>query len=267
VAAPRASRSAAPNGPSDRGPELEPEARSRVGGRTRARARAPPSRARPSATSYVFGACPRLPEPGPPGVIGALGSVLSRPYTAPVTERTLTTRERNRALLARQLLLERADRPVPEAIERIGGVQSQYAPSAYVGVWTRITRFARDDLTSALTRRTVVQGTLMRGTIHLVSRGDYPAMAAGVRSARRAWWVRTRGGVAGEREMRATAERARELLAGGPRPRRELTRLLGVDATIWNGVGFWLDLIRVPPSGTTTFPLRCASFPRGTRRS
>jgi hypothetical protein len=167
-----------------------------------------------------------------------------------VTERTLTTRERNRALLARQLLLDRADRPVPKAIERIAGVQSQYAPSAYVGVWTRITRFARDDLTSALTRRSVVQGTLMRGTIHVVSRRDYPAMAAGVRSARRAWWMRTRGGVAGDREMRATAERVRELLASGPRPRRELTRLLGVDATIWNGVGFWVDLIRVPPSGT-----------------
>jgi hypothetical protein len=56
------------------------------------------------------------------------------PYTARVTERTLTWRERNRTLLARQLLLDRSELGVPRAVERIGGVQSQYAPpptSAY----------------------------------------------------------------------------------------------------------------------------------------
>src|SRR5215471_4321812 len=98
---------------------------------------------------------------------------------------TLTARTRNRTLLARQLLLERADLPVPKAVERIAGVQAQYAPSSYVGLWSRLAGFARRDLTSALERRSVVQGTLMRGTIHLVSTRDYPAMAAGVRAARR----------------------------------------------------------------------------------
>ena len=42
--------------------------------------------------------------------------------------RTLTERELNRALLARQLLLERAKTPLPRALERIGGIQAQYAP-------------------------------------------------------------------------------------------------------------------------------------------
>ena len=50
--------------------------------------------------------------------------------------RTLTERELNRALLARQLLLERANSPIPKAIERIGGLQTQYAPSAYVSLWS-----------------------------------------------------------------------------------------------------------------------------------
>jgi hypothetical protein len=58
--------------------------------------------------------------------------------TPPIPERTLTERELNRALLARQLLLERARLPVARGLERVGGIQSQYAPSAYVGLWSRL---------------------------------------------------------------------------------------------------------------------------------
>jgi hypothetical protein len=53
-----------------------------------------------------------------------------------------------------------------------------------------------------------------------------------------------------EREVIAAAERTRTLLAGGPRPRRELMQALGVDGSTWNGIGLWVDLVRVPPSGT-----------------
>jgi hypothetical protein len=81
----------------------------------------------------------------------------------------LSRRQLNRALLARQLLLERASLPLPQALERVAGIQAQYAPSAYIGVWTRLEGFERDALTAALGDRSVVQGTLMRTTIHLVS--------------------------------------------------------------------------------------------------
>ena len=167
-----------------------------------------------------------------------------------MTERTLSQRQRNRALLARQLLLEPADLPIPKTVERIGGLQAQYAPSAYVGLWTRLKGFRRDALTSALERRSVVQGTLMRSTIHLVSSRDYPALAAGVRAARRGSWLRAARGAADERTMAGTAARLRNLLADGPLRRRELVRLLDVDPSLWNGLGLWVDLVRVPPSGT-----------------
>ena len=56
-------------------------------------------------------------------------------------KRTLTQQELNRALLARQLLLERAPaRPSPNALEAMGALQAQYAPSMYIGLWSRVRR-------------------------------------------------------------------------------------------------------------------------------
>jgi uncharacterized coiled-coil protein SlyX len=105
-------------------------------------------------------------------------------------ERTLTRRELNRALLARQLLLERVGAPIPRVLERMGTLQAQYAPSMYVGLWARIEGFERDRLTQALEGRRVAQATLMRATIHLVSAADYWPIAEGVRKGRRELWLK-----------------------------------------------------------------------------
>jgi hypothetical protein len=168
---------------------------------------------------------------------------------ARVAERVLTERELNRALLARQLLLERTELSLPRALERVGGIQAQYAPSSYIGLWSRLAGFQRDDLTRALERRSVVQGTLMRVTIHLVSARDYLQLAAGVREDRRASWLKARRGVDPETVV-AAAERARALLVDGPRRRSDLVASLGVDSQVWNGIGMYVDLLRIPPSGT-----------------
>jgi hypothetical protein len=167
-----------------------------------------------------------------------------------VGERTLTERQLHRALLARQLLLDRADLSIPRALERLGGLQTQYAPSAYVGLWTRLAGFARGDLTRALERRIVVQATVLRSTIHIVTPRDYHLFMAGVRASRRQWWRRVAGHTRTPRQMQALAECLRSVLADGPRTRAELVERLGIDATTWNGLGVWVDLVRVPPSGT-----------------
>ena len=99
--------------------------------------------------------------------------------------RTLSQRELNRALLARQGLLERTERPIPEMLEAMGALQAQYAPSMYIGLWSRVAGFERAGLTKALETREVVQGTLMRITIHLVSRADYWPLAHAIGPARR----------------------------------------------------------------------------------
>src|SRR4249919_1095193 len=85
------------------------------------------------------------------------------------------------------MLLERADLTLTKAVERMGCVQSQYAPSSYIGLWTRLAGFQRSQLTRALERRAVVQGTLMRSTIHIVSARDYWPLAMAVRDDSRAW--------------------------------------------------------------------------------
>lgn len=164
----------------------------------------------------------------------------------------LTPRALNRAVLARQLLLERAELPVPRVLERMAFLQAQYAPSMYIGLWSRVAGFRRPDLTRALEERTVVQGTLLRATIHLVSAEDWWPAAVAVREHRRRWWLRAHGRLrptVGE-EVESAAARARDLLAEGPRRRAALVAELGIDSPVWNGVGLWLDLVRVPPSGT-----------------
>jgi hypothetical protein len=165
-----------------------------------------------------------------------------------VTERVLSERELNRALLARQMLLERAAVPLPRALERMGGLQAQYAPSMYIGLWSRVEGFERDALTRALERRSVAQGTLMRSTIHLVSARDYWPLAVAIERPRRAWWLKANRDGLAARDMSAAARRLRPRLAGATLRRGEIEQLIGKAQAA--GIGHWLNIVRAPPSGT-----------------
>ena len=90
-----------------------------------------------------------------------------------MAERVLTLREINRAMLSRQLLLERATMTPTAAIEQLVGMQAQLASAPFVGLWTRLTGFQRGDLANAIESREVIKVTLMRATLHLVSAADY----------------------------------------------------------------------------------------------
>ena len=165
---------------------------------------------------------------------------------APDAARTLTQRELNRALLARQLLLERSTGSIVDAVEQVGGLQAQYAPSGYVGLWTRVAGFERDDLTRALEDRSLIQASLIRTTIHIVSRREFWRYAMGVRQSRREWSARTHV-LPPEPDLIATAEGLRAALADGPKTVKELGDVAkGFVGTL----GLWVDLVRVPPSGT-----------------
>jgi hypothetical protein len=167
---------------------------------------------------------------------------------SPGAERVLTQPELNRALLERQFLLARKKTPLPKTLERIGGLQAQYAPSMYIGLWSRLEGFERDALTRALERRTVVQGTLMRTTIHLVSAGDYWPLSAAIRDARRQAFLDYRRGRLDADDVEKAAATVRKRLEAGERARKPLME--GMDSSLFNGANVWLDLVRVPPAGT-----------------
>ena len=62
---------------------------------------------------------------------------------------------------------------MPAAIERLVGMQAQQAVAPYIGLWTRLHDFHRDDLARLIEERTIVKATFLRATLHLVTGRDY----------------------------------------------------------------------------------------------
>ena len=86
----------------------------------------------------------------------------------------------------------------------------------------------------------------MRTTIHVVSRREYWKFAAGVRRSRQEWALRVQA-LPPERKVRATADKLREALSDGPKTVKELGHIA---KGFIGSLGYWVDLVRVPPSGT-----------------
>jgi hypothetical protein len=124
-----------------------------------------------------------------------------------VAERVLTLRELNRATLARQLLLERKRLAATAVIERLVGMQAQWPQAPYVGIWTRTTSFRRETLERELARAAVVKATMMRQTLHLVTRRDYGLIRAAQSETNFPWASET---------AKRLAPSVRELAANGP---------------------------------------------------
>jgi hypothetical protein len=126
---------------------------------------------------------------------GVPGVRVTRPaaYSARVSEATqrMTTTALNRALLARQGLLERLDLPLVDAVEAIGAVQAQYWPAPPAALWSRVEGFEPGALYAALEAGELVVGTLLRATLHVVSAREHPAYAAVAAGAVGHHWRRT----------------------------------------------------------------------------
>lgn len=124
-----------------------------------------------------------------------------------MSERVLTQRELNRALLARQLLLERKRLTAKAVIERLVGMQAQWPPAPYVGIWTRTSGFRREALERELAKGAVVKATVMRQTLHLVTLPDYALMRAAMSETNFPWMSKLAATI---------APGIRRLAAGGP---------------------------------------------------
>lgn len=89
---------------------------------------------------------------------------------------TLTNRQLNRATLARQWMLERADIAIPDAIAFLLGLQAQTTNGPYQALWNRLRGFRHEDLTALITDRSLLRATTMRTTLHLHTSPDMRAI-------------------------------------------------------------------------------------------
>ncbi|HEX2162803.1 MAG TPA: crosslink repair DNA glycosylase YcaQ family protein, partial [Thermoanaerobaculia bacterium] len=122
-------------------------------------------------------------------------------------------RAANRALLARQGLLAPFEWPLVEVVEAIGAIQAQHWPAVAAALAARMDRFDLAELEAALGHGELVFGTLLRGTLHVVSAREHPAYAAvtaasGADDWRRATKEAVPGGEALRREIAAFAAEA-----------------------------------------------------------
>jgi hypothetical protein len=167
----------------------------------------------------------------------------------------ITRRELNRALLARQGLLNRTATEPVAMIEHLVGLQAQASMPPYYGLWSRLDGFDPHELGRLLTDRQVVRLTLMRATVHLVT----PRDAALLRPLVQPVLERSHNGAFGRRmggaDTGELARAVRELLAGGPLTAREVARELvergiGDDVeAIANAVRAYAAVVQLPPRG------------------
>jgi hypothetical protein len=188
----------------------------------------------------------------------------------------------NRALLARQGLLERLDAPLVEAVEAVGALQAQYWPAPPVALWSRVAGFDPEPFYAALEDGELVTGTLLRATLHLVSAREHPAYAAVAAEAAGHHWRRTDAEPGAE--VGALLVKLRAHAAKAPRTGEEIAAFVeewlaahpdALDAgeldrqreLKWRPFQRWSAFVRAPGDGAwgTKAPsaLRAAPRPRG----
>jgi hypothetical protein len=172
----------------------------------------------------------------------------------------LTLRQLNRATLARQLMLAREKTTALKAIERLVAMQAQIPRPPFIGLWTRVAGFERKDLAKLLERREVVRGTLLRGTLHLVTTKDFLAF----RSVFSSMLEKSIASVLRDRakglDVRKVAGQATNFLEAGSQTFEEIrAHLVGLNPKVdERALGFAvrcaLHLVQVPIEGSWSFP-------------
>jgi Winged helix DNA-binding domain len=168
----------------------------------------------------------------------------------------LGRRALGRATLARQLLLERVDRPVAETLEHLVGLQAQVPRVPHLALWDRLAGYDPAALDVLMTSRAVVRTQLMRTTIHTVTAADAFALRPLLQpvldrtAASTVWGQRLRG-----QDVSEVVAEATELLAARPMGRAQLQRELerrhpGLDAeAVAFCVSYWVPWVQPPPRG------------------
>jgi hypothetical protein len=167
----------------------------------------------------------------------------------------LDVRALNRASLARQLLLARADADALDVVTHLGGLQAQEPQEPYTGMWSRVARFDPHGFSDLLAARRVVRTHLMRRTVHLVTAGD----AVAWRTRHDAMLLQRMLGVyrgeLADVDLDALAAAARDVLVTGPCTLPEAGRALAArwpdvpPRVLGEAASVLVPLVQVPPRG------------------
>lgn len=144
-----------------------------------------------------------------------------------MTADALGLRVLNRALLARQFLLERVKLPARNVIEHLVGMQAQIPANPYVALWSRLFDFDPAELSKLIEERRAVRGSLMRNTLHLVIVRDWFALRPMMQPVLdRTLSTSPFGPTAESIDREELLSTARRLMEDRPRTRAELGPLL-----------------------------------------
>lgn len=161
----------------------------------------------------------------------------------------------NRALLARQGLLERSRTPAPEMVERLVAMQAQVPSNPYVALWSRLEEFDPLELSAAIEERRAARFGTLRSTLHLATARDCRTLEPLTRPVLRQVFQTNFGRYLGSAPLDEVLAAGRELLAAEPRTRAELSRALAPrfpdareDALAY-AVTFGTAIVQVTPRG------------------
>jgi hypothetical protein len=168
----------------------------------------------------------------------------------------LGARALNRALLARQMLLERANMSPLAAIDHLVGLQAQVPTDPYFGLWSRLCDFEPQALSRLIETRKAVRLATIRGTLHLMSARDAVPMRELVQPALSRMLAGTPFGKATNGiDVAAVVAAGRRAVEKRPMTLAELRPVLaeafpGYDATALSYVFHYsAPLVQVPPRG------------------
>ena len=170
----------------------------------------------------------------------------------------LSTRQLNRTLLERQLLLRRSALSPERAVAHLAGMQCQEPPAPFYGLWSRLERFEAAELVRLLEQHAVLRTTVMRATLHLTTADDFLAW----RPMHQAMLEKRFAGSGFAKQLDGldiaeVVEAGRAILAETPGTTATLGRALverwpGHDKTaLAYAVRFIVPLAQLPPRGTS----------------
>jgi hypothetical protein len=172
------------------------------------------------------------------------------------TTPVLSRRALNRALLARQHLLERSSMPPLAMAEHLVGLQAQNPLDPYVALWARLDGFEPATLAAAIERREAVRMGMLRTTLHLLTAEDAVTLWPVFYDVlRRAWRSSPFRKLLDGLDVDAVLAAGRGVLEAEPRTTAALGRALAErwpdadPASLGYAARFLLPIVQVPPRG------------------